>query len=568
MTADAAKNALDALIAETWDALVAREPHIAVGAGQKVTHYGRGDLAQAEAAAAVARARLERLDRIDTTGLGRTDRLTAGYLRHWLDLETNAPLFWWTGFGVAPYSGSGLGTLPKLLFPPIDLDDPAEAARYLTLATEFADAVDAQRERVLAQAERGWRLPKPALPNARRMIEGSAAAAATAILLSDERPASAETRAAVAAIVNDRLSPAFARLLDAIGPDYEAAAPAACGMVHQPGGGEAYRTWIRYHLGDDADPADIHQVGLDEVARLAAEMERVRVERFGHNGDEASFHERLAQDPKAKAPTPEALEAIYRGHIDAMGPVFDRMFHKAPRSVARIERLPLALEAAMTFGYYDEPKEPGGDGIYYYSGNGIPERMQLNAAALIFHELVPGHHVQIARQQENEALPAMRRASFLFSAFNEGWAEYASSLAEEAGLLDNPYDYYGFLSHQRFVAQRLVVDTGLNALGWTLDQAHAYMSANTLEKPEQVTSEILRYSTDLPAQALCYRWGFLKFRALRAQAEATLGPKFDLADYHEAILDQGCLPVPLLEQSLDEWARERASDGTDRRGEA
>lgn len=215
----------------------------------------------------------------------------------------------------------------------------------------------------------------------------------------------------------------------------------------------------------------------------------------------------------------------------------------------------------MTFGYYDPPKEPGGEGIYHYSGNGIPDRLQMNAAPLIFHELFPGHHVHITRQQENTALPDLRRNTFVFTAFNEGWAEYAASLADDEDLYDDPYDYYGYLTHQRFVSQRLVVDTGLNAMGWTLDHAHAYMSANTLERPEQVTSEILRYSTDLPAQSLCYRMGFLKFRDLRSRAQSRLGLAFDVPAFHEAILEQGGLPLPVLEQSLDDWAeRWSASD--------
>jgi uncharacterized protein (DUF885 family) len=330
-------------------------------------------------------------------------------------------------------------------------------------------------------------------------------------------------------------------------------------MMHQPGGKDAYRLWIRFHLGFDADPADIHQIGLDEVGRLAAEMERVRAEHFRHNGDEASFHERLQQDPKAKAPSAEALEATYRRHLERMAPVFERIVRKAPNARPSLKRLKPELEAGMTFGYYEPPRDVGGDGTYHFSGNGIPDRLQMNAAPLIFHELVPGHHVHITRQQENDSLPEIRRRSFQYSAFNEGWAEYSAGLGEEEGLYDDPYDYYGWLSHQRFVAQRLVVDTGLNALGWTLDQAHAYMCANTLERPQQVTSEVLRYSTDLPAQALCYRMGFLKFRELRAKAKATLGPKFDLADFHEAILEQGSLPIPVLEQSLEAWTEERAS---------
>lgn len=554
-----AKAALDALVAEAWEARLARDAYTAISAGRKVTQLARGDLAEAEAVADEARERRDRLDAIDVSGLDRTDRLTAAYLRHWLTLEMDEPEQWWTGFGIAPYTAGFVSMVPGMLFAPIDLTDPAEAERYLKLAAEFVDSIEAMRERVEAQVERGWRLPKPALPNARKSLQGVAAMAAAAIALADDRPASDETRAAVAKIIDEGLKPAFARLFDAIGPEYEAAAPEAAGMMHQPGGADAYRMWLRYHLGQDLDPAEIHQIGLDEVAALAAEMERVRIEHFGHNGDEASFHERLANDPKAKAASPEALEATYHRHLDRMAPVFARMFRKAPRAKPTVKRLALELEAGMTFGYYDAPKEVGADGTYFYSGNGIPDRLQMNSGPLIFHELVPGHHVHITRQQENEALPELRRQTFMFGVFNEGWAEYASGLGNEADLFDDPYDYYGFLSHQRFVSQRLVVDTGLNALGWTLEQAHAYMSANTLEKPEQVTSEVLRYSTDMPGQALCYRWGFLKFRDLRAKAEARLGEKFDLADFHEAILDQGGLPIPVLEQSLAEWAEERAA---------
>lgn len=555
-----AKTTLAALAAETWAALAAQEPMVALGAGMRVTRYPRGDLADAEAGAAAARERKARLDGLDLTGLDRTERMTAAYLRYVWEMEIEAPALWWISFGVAPYSGSSLGMVPALLFPPIDLTDEAEAQRYLTLAEGYAEAVVGLRERVLAQAGKGWRLPKPALANARVMIQGAATRAVASISVSEERPASDAVSAAAARIIEDQITPAFDRLLETLGQDYEAKAPSAVGLQHQPEGKDAYRRWIRFHLGYDLEPADLHATGLAEVERLAAEMERVRRECFGHDGDEASFHARLADDPRAKAASAEALESIYHGHLARMQPVFARIFRRAPQARPNVERLPTALEAGMTFGYYDPPKTPGGDGYYYYSGNGIPDRLQLNAAALIFHELVPGHHVHITRQIENEQLPEVRRNLFIFTAFNEGWAEYASGLAEEEGLLDDPYDYYGFLSHQRFVAQRLVVDTGLNALGWTFERAHAFMSAHTLEKPEQITSELLRYGSDLPAQALCYRWGFLKFRELRSRAQALLGARFSLADFHEAILEQGCVPIPLLEKNLEAWAQERAGD--------
>lgn len=562
MTTNPAKAALDALVSEVWEAALAHDPCTATSLGRKVNTFTRGDLAEAEGRAATARGHLAQLDRIDLSGLERTDRLTGAFVRHWLDSETREAERWWTGFGIAPYSGIWLSLIPRVLFPAIDLTDPVEAERYMSLVDQFADSVEAMRERVAAQAERGWRLPRPALATARKTLEGNASIAIAAIVPAEGRPVGEGVRAAVEAIVEARLKPAVARLLAAIGPEYEAVAPELVGMIHQPDGLAAYRLWVNYHLGVDVDPHELHQLGLDEVGLLAAEMERVRREQFGHEGDEASFHERLRQDPKAKAASAEALEAMYARHLDRMAPVYTRMFRKAPKSPGVVKRLPRELEAGMTFGYYQAPDEVGAEGVYYYSGNGIPDRMQINTAALIFHELVPGHHVHLSRQQENPLLPEIRSRLPVSTAFNEGWAEYASGLGEEAGLFDDPYDYYGFLVHQRFTAQRLVVDTGLNALNWTFDEAHAYMSANSLESAEQVTSELLRYATDFPGQALCYRWGCLKFRALRARAEAQLGPQFDLADFHEAILDQGCLPIPVLERSLDDWAQAQVRQGT------
>ena len=549
---------LHTLAAETWDALVARDPYYA--GDRTVQSYPRGDLAEAEAIATQARDRHERLTRIDTSAMNRTDRLTAQYLQYWLEDEMKAPQRWWTSFGIAPYTLSILSILPAMVFGKIDVSQEAEADRYLKLASELASHVEAHRERLLAQADRGWRLPRPALPNVRKTLEGIGATVASSVRLREGRGASEALRGAVDAVLEDRLAPAFRDLLDALGPEYEAKASEVVGLVHLPGGAEAYRLWIQYHLGFDADPRELHEIGLAEVERLAAEMAHVRVEHFGHDGDEASFHERLLADPRAKAGSPEVLEATYLRHLDHMAPVFARLFQRGPEAPARVERLAPALEAGMTFGFYDEPKQPGEAGVYYYSGNGIPDRLQINAAPLIFHELMPGHHIHIARQRENTSLPGIRRNAFAFNGFNEGWAEYAAGLAEAEGLYDDPYDRYGWLSHQRFVAQRIVVDTGLNALGWTFEQACTYMSANTLEGPDQVTSEILRYSTDMPAQALCYRLGFLKFRELRGKAEQRLGDKFVAADFHEAILSEGALPLSVLELSLHEWTERTAED--------
>ena len=210
----------------------------------------------------------------------------------------------------------------------------------------------------------------------------------------------------------------------------------------------------------------------------------------------------------------------------------------------------------MSYGYYEAPTASKPTGRYRYNGSSLDTRSQLSAAALIYHELVPGHHFHLARQYENTELPIIRRVAIDNSAFNEGWAEYASGLAGEMGLYDDVYDLYGRLMHERFIAQRLVTDTGLNAFGWTLERAGEFMRANTLESPTQIATETLRYSTDLPAQALAYRMGYLKFKELRERAQHRLGARFDIRDFHEATLREGALPLKVLERHIDRFIGE------------
>ena len=187
---------------------------------------------------------------------------------------------------------------------------------------------------------------------------------------------------------------------------------------------------------------------------------------------------------------------------------------RAPYDVVRLDP---ALEAGMTYGYYDTPTATQETGYYRWNGADLENKSLLTYAALIFHELAPGHHFHLARQAENTDLPALRREPML-GAFNEGWAEYASGLGWEMGLYDDLLDAYGRVTHERFTAQRLVVDTGLNLMGWSLEKAAAFMSANTTESDAQVASEVIRYSTDLPAQALGYRAGYLELMRLRERA--------------------------------------------------
>jgi uncharacterized protein (DUF885 family) len=206
----------------------------------------------------------------------------------------------------------------------------------------------------------------------------------------------------------------------------------------------------------------------------------------------------------------------------------------------------------MTFGYYDPPDHDKPSGRYRFNGSRLGERTMVTAAPLIYHELVPGHHFQIALQRENEELPPLRRESFA-TAFVEGWAEYASDLAGEMGLYREPYDRYGRLAMDMFLSTRLVVDTGMNAFGWSLEQARQFMRGHVLESETQIGTETLRYSVDLPGQALAYKLGSSKIRELRERAEAELGERFDVRRFHDAVLSPGALPLPVLEEHVGWW---------------
>ncbi len=218
--------------------------------------------------------------------------------------------------------------------------------------------------------------------------------------------------------------------------------------------------------------------------------------------------------------------------------------------------------SGMTYGYYQVPTPAQPRGRYLFNAGQLDQRPLVWAAALIYHELVPGHHFQLALQAENPDLPPFRRYLF-HTSFVEGWGEYASNLAEEMGLYDDPYSLYGRLAMELFLSNRLVVDTGLNALGWTRQQATAFMQERLLQSDAEIDSEILRYAIASPAQALAYKLGAAHIQQQRHRAEAALGARFDIRRFHDAVLGSGSLPPSILAKHIDWWIeqeKQRASE--------
>jgi uncharacterized protein (DUF885 family) len=421
--------------------------------------------------------------------------------------------------------------------------------------------VDGIRARLTARASRGIRIPKPEIPAVTALVRAYIKPRAESpFVIADTRLQSLDDaqRARVriaAATLEPGINTALERLAASLEGAYLGAAPERVGMGQYPGGPAAYRWLVKLHTTTDRTPQEIHATGLREVARIEREMAAIR-QQLGVTIPAAEYLEQLRHDPRFLARTPDEVGERLNRFADRIRPVVSQWFSLVPRAPANATRLDPRLEPSMTFGYYAPPSPADSMGHYFFNGSKLEERPQISAAALIYHELVPGHHFQISLQLENAALPPFRQA-IMPTAFLEGWGDYASGLAGEMGMYEDLYDRYGRLQMELFISCRLVVDTGMNYYGWPRDSAFRYMAARVIESPTQLGTEMLRYSVDLPAQALAYRIGALEIIRLREQARRALGPRFDIKDFHAVVLGSGALPLAVLGSKVESWIASR-----------
>jgi uncharacterized protein (DUF885 family) len=353
------------------------------------------------------------------------------------------------------------------------------------------------------------------------------------------------------------LIPAYRKMRDFVRDEYLPHTRDTVGLSHIPGGAELYAYNARTITTTDLTPAQIHEIGKREAEKLFAEMERVRDE-VGFDGDMQAFFEYLRTDPELFFDREEDLLAGYevlRGEINA---ALDRIFDVMPKAdyvVRPVEpfRAP-QMAAAQYFRAAPDGSRPG---IFYVNTFKLDSRPKYNMEALALHEASPGHHFQISIAQEIEALPAFRRFGG-FTAYVEGWALYAESLGRELGLYTDPYQYFGALYFDIWRANRLVVDTGMHALGWTRQQAIDWMMSNSPMTEQDVVAEVDRYIV-IPGQALAYKIGQLKIRELRTRAETELGDDFDVRRFHNVVLTAGAVPLSVLESRVARWIESEGS---------
>lgn len=502
---------------------------------------------------------LAELDRFDGRGLSKEDRLSADLLRFILKHDIalakhngwRIPFLADAGFhmnigyvvGVTPFGGA---------------KDYHDYNRRLAALPEF---LDQNVSNMRAALDSGFTQPAEIMPKIMPSFESQVTdSAETHPLykpylamsgnLTDEEKRSLQAEAKT--IIENEVIPAYARVLSFMRDEYQLKAVKQVGALHLPNGKAYYEDLTRYYTTlDDATPESIHQLGLEEVKRIRAEMDAV-IEQTGFKGSFKEFQELLRTDPQFYPKTEQELlnyAAWLSKDIDGKLPAF---FGKLPRQPYSVEPVPKEIAANYTTGrYISAPKNSNRGGQYWVNTYALEKRPLYQMAALTLHEGVPGHHLQGALALEIEDVPEFR-TQFYPHAFGEGWGLYAEKLGVEMDVYQTPYDHFGRLSYEMWRACRLVIDTGLHSKGWTRQQAMDYLAANTALSLHNVQTEVDRYIS-WPGQALAYKIGELTIWRLRRKAEKELGKNFDIRRFHDAILTAGGLPMELLQKRIENF---------------
>ncbi|MFC4764809.1 DUF885 domain-containing protein [Dyella koreensis] len=351
----------------------------------------------------------------------------------------------------------------------------------------------------------------------------------------------AQLRAQGRETIQRSVIPAYAKLLDFMRNTYMKQARTTLAAESMPNGKAFYRTQIREFTTLDMSPEAIHQLGLKEVARIRQEMDQT-IRDSGFKGSFPEFLHYLRTDPKFYPKSGEELLKDAAWVAKRVDGKIDRYIGRLPRQRFAIEPVPADLAPFYTGGR-------GGPGIYLVNTYDLPSRPLYSLTALTLHESAPGHAMQMPLAAEHEGLPDFRRYTYI-SAYGEGWALYSERLGVEMEMYDTPYDRFGYLSYQMWRACRLVVDTGIHHLGWTREQAQAFMRDHTALSEHEIETEVDRYIA-WPGQALSYYLGELAIVDARAKAEKALGERFDIRAFHDTVLSLGSVPLPVLQQQVD-----------------
>ncbi len=545
---------LHSIMEEYWNHKKTANPFQDILEGKNIKELPDISIDKARAEAAFSEGILERLFALDTGNLSHKDWLNYEILTWQLENEITAPKYYWFGFLIPPVSGY-ISYLNRA-FTGYTFSSKEDLTSYLSLLEQYPVFIRTAQRLTEEQLTKGIVLPKEMFAMVNPYLD-------YILVKGEQNPlyvqknrltelAESDTESfqkSCGEYIDTEVYSALQDYGEFIRGEYYEQTPDVVGLGQYPGGKEYYTYLIKVNTTLDLSPEEIHQIGLDEVEKIEAKIKKIK-ESLGFAGTLAEFRSFLKTDERFFPKIPEDIESRLMSYVKLMDSKIPEYFSAIPKAPYGVKRLAPELEGSMTFGYYQMPTAQDPKGYYMYNGSKLHERSLLMAEALIYHELVPGHHFHIASQLENEEIPEFRRY-FLPNAFNEGWAEYSAWLGLEMGLFEDPYSLIGRHMLDMMLATRLVVDTGMNYLGWSRSQAVEFMREHMIESETQLNTESLRYSVRTPAQALGYKLGSLKMMELRARAENELGEKFDIKRFHQAVLGNGALPLFLLEKHID-----------------
>ncbi len=556
----------DTLLADFWESQMVNFPTFASSLGDRRFNDQWTDqsINAIDDRQAERREFLRRLYAIDSKALSEDNQLNYELFRR--DLQSDVDSHQFKGYLIPFSHRGGVQTL----------NQTSSRLRFTTIQ-DYEDwllrmsKVDAVVEQTIARAERGRKegLTAPAI-----LMQRIPAQIATQLVeVGIESPFYEEfeempdtisaadqerLRASAIATIEKVVVPAYRRLSRYFEQTYMPASRDSIGLSNLPNGDRWYELLTRNYTTTQMTPDDIHRLGLNEVRRIRDEMQLV-IDEVEFDGDFQAFLNFLRTDPQFYFDNADDLYTAYLATSKRIDPELVKLFGRLPRMPYGVKPIPAATAPDTTTAYYSRPAADGSRAGTYWVNLYMPEvRPKYEIEVLSVHEAMPGHHLQLALQQELGDMPEFRR--FLgFTAFVEGWGLYSESLGHDLGLYKDPYSHFGALTYEMWRAVRLVVDTGLHYKGWTRQQAIDFFKDNAAKTEHDIVNEIDRYIGN-PGQALAYKIGQLKILAIRASAEAQLGDDFDIRAFHDHLLGAGALPLDLLQQRMDAWIAAQLSE--------
>jgi uncharacterized protein (DUF885 family) len=508
---------------------------------------------------------LDQVSKLDTAGMDRTDKMSYRLFVYEMQMNIEGLKYpthympinqFWAFTLELPQLGAGTGNQPFK-----SVKDYASWLARLSMFPAWADTAIANMRKGMTA---GWVLPKVLVEKMLPQLKAVVTTTDTANIfygpikmMPDSFSADTKQRLTAGYIraIDSIVNPVYSKLYDFFAKEYLPKARTTCGICVLPGGKEYYDYSIRYWTTTNLSPDSIYNIGLREVDRIEKEMNRIKDE-TGYKGDLKAFFKYLNTDKKFCPFTkPQQVIDSFWGIKNAESPQLKKLFNDTPKTKFTIRQTE-AFRAASASAEYNPGSEDGTrPGIFFVPIIDPTKFNCVGMTTLFLHEAIPGHHYQISLQQENKGLPAFRRFLW-YGAYGEGWAHYCETLGKELGVYNDAYQYFGFLSDGIHRAIRLVVDAGMHAKGMSREEAIKYMMAHELISEHDATAEIERYMA-IPAQALSYKIGQMAITGERRHYEQELGPKFNIASFHDEVLKDGCVPLNILQEKMKEWAAGR-----------